>query len=161
MLRSIIEKTIPKDQLDSLVSSFQTNATARPNNSWDALSETLERLRIGNTAVTTYQPKQNYPYQPKQNYPYQPERYQHQNPPLSIAQNPSRGPANCYQSNGYHSNKYQSNSHQNDGPLKPSTNQPRQELPDRKRSKNLFVNGSRIYSKANDGLLWVRCGTLG
>ena len=61
----------------------------------------------------------------------------------------------------YQGNNYQSNSRQNDGPLKPSTNQPRQELPDRKRSKNPFVNGSRIYSKANDGLLCVRCGTLG
>ena len=166
MLRSIIEKTMSKDQLDSLVSSFQTNATARPSNSsWDSLSEALERLRIGNTAVTTYQPKQDHPYQP--------ERYQHQNPPhnqrqapsfqsdrppLAIAQNPNRQPANGYQTNSYqgHSNDYQNN-----GPLKPSTNQSRRDLPDRKRSKNPFVNGSRIYSKANDGLLCVRCGTLG
>ena len=155
MLRSIIEKTMSKDQLDSLVSSFQTNATARPNNnsSWDSLSEALERLKIGNAVVTTYQPKQDYPYQP--------ERYQHQNPPLAIAQNPSRRPANGYQSNSYQSSSYQNNDHQSSGPLKPSTNLPRRELPDRKRSKNPFVNGSRIYSKANDGLLCVRCGTLG
>lgn len=143
-LRLIPEKTMSKSQLDSLVSSFQTNASSRTVTTWsaDSLPELLERLRMGNNSLNP-QPHQG----PDTSH------YAHFHPaapqPLAIAQNPYRPLPR---------------SGQNDNaPQRPPPPQPfrQRELLDRKESKNPFVNGSRLYSRAKDGFLCVRCGALG
>ncbi len=146
ILRSLVEKTMSKAQLDSLVSSFQTNAgatTAPPQWNLDGLSKLLEKLN---------QPSSKGNGSGGYHADHRPSD-RSEPPPYNIAQNPDRrnGSGPDYRDNVLR---------------KPSAGRPYQnnssvrEINDRSKSKNPFINGSRPYSIRADGPLCVRCGEL-
>ena len=143
ILRSLVQKTMSKEQLDSLVSSFQTNAGSpkvQPQWSLEGLSKLLDKLNQSNgnsnPPSTAHYPGNYYPDQsPSDRYERAPY----------IAQNPNRR-------NGT-------------GPdlRKPSTGTYRstpRDLPDKSRSQNPFINGAKSYSMRGDGPMCVRCGEM-
>ena len=155
MLKSLLEKTMSKAQLEGLISSYRANASSRPvDHSTDSIVNLLNRLRVdgdskhehsqsSNRSESCQNPKCQHEHESSSRpYPYRPQQ------PMAITQNPNNPPT--------------VNRYQNNNPQRPADNRPNQrEIPDRRRSKNPFINGSRVYSREVDGLLCVRCGKLG
>ena len=151
VLRALVQKTMSKDQLDSLVSSFQTNAgAAKVSPSWnfDALTKLLDRLNREGSPTGTAPPlgppsilpsdyssnrPGNYSSYPSRRSP--PDRYE-----TSRDASAPRKPATATGPNNYRST-------------------PR-DLPDKSRSQNPYINGSMPYSLRTDGPMCVRCGEL-
>ena len=151
VLRALVQKTMSKDQLDSLVSSFQTNAgAAKASPAWnlEGLSMLLDKFNRegapggGNRpSLPSTRPVNhsdgypgNYPGSYSGNYPSRrppPERYE---PSRDIPRKPMPSTSN-----------YRST--------------PR-DLPDKSKSQNPYINGSQPYSLRADGPMCVRCGEL-
>ena len=143
ILRSLVQKTMSKDQLDSLVASFQTSAGASPRSSWslDGLSKLLDKLNQTNGS------------NPPTNGNYYGNHY------------PSQRPSDRYEQASYTAqNANRRNGSGPDALRKPSASNnyratPR-DLPDKSKSLNPFINGSKPYSMRADGPMCVRCGEL-
>ena len=144
LLRSIVQKTMSKSQLDNLVSSYQANAGASSTQyNIDSLGKLLEKLgQSQNQANNGTRPSNNdsnHHHSDRYEPPPQPRQY--------IAQNPNRpngsGPDN------------------RDSVLRKPSAFPRgnpRQIQDRSKSENPFINGSKPYSMKDDGPLCVRGG---
>ena len=146
LLRSIVQKTMSKSQLDNLVSSYQANAGAMTSSAQyniDSLGKLLEKLgQSQNQANNGTRPSNNDSnHHHSDRYEPPPQPRQH------IAQNPNR-------LNGSGPDNRDSVLRKPTAPLRGN---PRQ-IQDRSKSENPFINGSKPYNIKDDGPLCVRGG---
>ena len=150
MLRSVVQKTIPKSQFDSMVSAYQ--AKANPNQAWEAAMRAAgpQQMLVQQAYHDRYGDR---PDPPRTELP-KTEAYTQKTEPY-IAQNPIRrnGAGADYRESVLQKASYTGKTYR--------PQQQQRELPDRSSSKNPFVNGSRSWSMKADGPLCVRGGCLG
>ena len=156
ILRTLVQKTMSKDQLDNLVASFHTSAgSQQPSWNLDGLSKMLDKLNQTNASQTNVsrsnenQPPSRNNY-PNSYYPSQRPSDRYEQAPY-IAQNPNRRNGSGPDSRDVALRKPPANNNYRN---------PQRDLPDKSKSLNPFINGSKPYSMRADGPMCVRCGEL-